>query len=283
MVKPLLLCCDLDRTVLPNGLQPQSPQAMDQFKAFAAHPDVTIAYVTGRNRALTESAIIKWDLPRPAVVATDVGSTIYTIGPSQKWEPWQDWYDIIKQDWNGKSIQDMAIALNDIPSIALQPDDRQTEFKLCYVAPPESNAQELQSEIQRRLADMRVRADVIWSIDETIPIGLIDIVPCRATKLGAIQHIMSRLGFDLENTMFAGDSGNDLPALTSPIKAVLVKNATADVRETALKLSKENHETDTLYLAHGGFHDMNGMYTAGILEGVNHFFPEYGAYISQTP
>jgi len=42
-----------------------------------------------------------------------------------------------------------------------------------------------------------------------------------------------QLGITRDHAVFAGDSGNDLPVLTSAIKSVLVANASAEVREEA--------------------------------------------------
>ena len=67
----LLLCTDLDRTVLPNGPQPEPAGARRCFAAFAACPEVTLAYVTGRHRHLVEQAIHDYGLPRPDVVFSD--------------------------------------------------------------------------------------------------------------------------------------------------------------------------------------------------------------------
>ena len=68
--------------------------------------------------------------------------------------------------------------------------------------------------------------------------------------------------------------GNDLPVLVSEIPAVLVANASADVRGEALALAESGNAIDALYVAQGGFMGMNGNYTAGVLEGVVHYRPE---------
>ncbi|MCI5139086.1 MAG: haloacid dehalogenase, partial [Candidatus Electrothrix sp. AR1] len=52
----LLVCTDLDRTLLPNGPQPESPGARPAFTALAEDPRVRIVYVTGRSICLTEEA-----------------------------------------------------------------------------------------------------------------------------------------------------------------------------------------------------------------------------------
>ena len=43
MNRQLLLCTDLDRTVLPNGPQSESQGARTLFAALAARPEVTLA------------------------------------------------------------------------------------------------------------------------------------------------------------------------------------------------------------------------------------------------
>ena len=47
----LLLCTDLDRTLIPNGTQPESPRARELFKRLVSHEEVTLVYVTGRHLA----------------------------------------------------------------------------------------------------------------------------------------------------------------------------------------------------------------------------------------
>ena len=95
-----------------------------------------------------------------------------------------------------------------------------------------------------------------------------------ANKRHAIEFLMEQLGFDLSNTVFAGDSGNDLAVLASPIQSVLVANASVEVQHEAKQLALNMGQADALYFADGDFLGMNGNYSAGILEGVAHFMPE---------
>jgi hypothetical protein len=89
--------------------------------------------------------------------------------------------------------------------------------------------------------------------------------------------MMQQQGFLHENTVFAGDSGNDLDVLLSDIPAVLVANADAEVRSLAAGAHK-----DTLYIARGDYLGMNGNYSAGILEGVAHYLPEADAWLHEN-
>ena len=85
---------------------------------------------------------------------------------------------------------------------------------------------------------------------------------------------MKSLNLSLNDTVFAGDSGNDLPVLVSPVQSVLVGNASIEVQEEAKKLARNRGTENALYIATGGFMGMNGNYAAGILEGVAHYLPD---------
>jgi len=111
-------------------------------------------------------------------------------------------------------------------------------------------------------------------VDETTETGLLDILPERATKLHAVEFLMKRVEVDEEHLVYAGDSGNDLPVLTSGLQAVLVANAIPEVRQQAQEGVRQRKCNNRLYLARGEFLGMNGNYAAGILEGLAHFVPE---------
>lgn len=269
----LLLCTDLDRTLLPNGPQAESPGARDKFRQLALQPGVTLVYVTGRDRTLVEDAIDEYRLPKPDYVIADVGSTIYEI-QQHDWRHWDKWQQEISPDWAGRSHDDMHSLFSSSLLLKLQEDTKQNTYKLSYYVPLEADHETLMSEMHATLVNMKIRASLIWSIDELAGTGLLDVLPASANKRHAIEFLMKQLGFDLSNTVFAGDSGNDLAVLTSPIRSVLVANASADVRDEAKQMALNLGEMDALYFAHGGFLGMNGNYSAGILEGVAHYMPE---------
>lgn len=75
----LLLCADMDRTVIPNGEQPEHPDARKRFKTFCLLPEVKLVYVTGRHQELVKQAIKNYHLPEPDFVITDVGTKIYQV------------------------------------------------------------------------------------------------------------------------------------------------------------------------------------------------------------
>jgi len=82
----ILLCSDLDRTLLPNGAQPVAPEARQLLQVLAERPELTLVYVSGRHQALQQQAIEDYALP-PDYAIGDVGTTIYDIEDGH-WRPW---------------------------------------------------------------------------------------------------------------------------------------------------------------------------------------------------
>ena len=105
MTNYLLLCSDLDRTLLPNGPQAESADVRERFASIVSRPEVPLAYVSGRHRGLVVQAMINYRLPRPDFVIDDVGTTIYEITATD-WRPWDEWVGEITPDRAGLSHTD---------------------------------------------------------------------------------------------------------------------------------------------------------------------------------
>jgi len=273
MSSHILVCTDLDRTLLPNGAESESPTARPRFSMVTAQPETCIAYVTGRHKVLVEKALKSYRLPVPDFVLADVGTTIYEL-TDDGWSVWPEWSAEISGDWAGLDHARLQRLFKDLKALRLQENSKQGNYKLSYYVSLQVDSRDLMEEMESRLEAEGVAASLIWSIDDPAGIGLLDVLPASATKLHAIEFLMRRKGFSQEETVFAGDSGNDLPVLVSPLQAVLVANATADLREQAQRLAAQNGHAEALYLAKGGYMGMNGNYSAGILEGLAHFLPE---------
>lgn len=270
----LLLCTDLDRTLLPNGAQAESPGARDRFAALASLPGITLVYVTGRHRELVQNAIGSYNLPQPAYAITDVGSKIYRVEHTH-WHSWSDWETEIGRDWSSTNHALVHDLLRDFAALQLQENSKQNTHKISFYVSLRADHKTLLSEMKTHLATQGVRASLIWSIDEAAAIGLLDVLPECATKLHAIEFLARQIEFGIDDILFAGDSGNDLAVLASAIPSVLVANAGTEIKEAAQTQATAAEHADALYIAHGGFLSMNGNYSAGILEGVAHFHPTF--------
>lgn len=274
----LLLCTDMDRTIIPNGRQPDHPDAAKRFRKLCRLPEVTLVYVTGRHLQLVRQAMNDYHLPEPDYAITDVGTKIYR----QKKGLWTEmlaWQTQIATDWRGKTHGQLQDVLAGVAELTLQEKSKQNEYKLSYYLPLNADRDTLLKRVKQLLQVMDVDASLVWSIDEPEQVGLLDVLPRNATKLHGIEFLQQQLGYDLQEIIFAGDSGNDLPVLISSIRSILVANADAETRQQALKLAKENGYEASLYLARQENSPFGGNYAAGVVQGVEFFAPEIGALL----
>lgn len=272
MSQQLLLCTDLDRTLIPNGPEPESPNARAKFQELVELPQVTLVYVTGRHLSLTEEAIKQYQLPTPDFILSDVGSTIYQKVSGQ-WRSWQNWENEIAPDWASRGRAEIEALFHHFDELRLQEPSKQNRYKVSYYTPLNTGHPKLIERMKLVLAHAGIKASLINSIDDVAEVGLLDILPERATKYHAIEFLMERLGFTLAQTVFAGDSGNDLPVLISPINSVVVANASIGLCAQAQQQARLKGNSESLYCAKGSYLGMNGNYSAGILEGVTHYIP----------
>ena len=276
----LLLCTDMDRTVIPNGVQPESAKARSHLAPLGNDPRVTLVYVTGRHRQLVEKAIQIYKLPTPNYVITDVGTRIYQIDKGE-WLPFTAWEDEIQQEWGEWNHLQLRELLRDLNDLQLQETSKQNTHKLSYYISLYVPRESLFATVQQRLTERGVAASLTYSVDEPRGVGLLDILPKSATKLHAIEFLREHLRLRLSNVVFAGDSGNDLPVMASNIPSVLVANAADEIKQSALQQAQVQGNQQALYLAQSGWRGMNGNYSAGLLEGVCHFRPEFQTLIEE--
>ena len=146
-----------------------------------------------------------YDLPVPDFVIGDVGSTIYRVGPGHTWQPLAQWEEQIAPDWAGRSRQELAELLEDVPGLRLQEAAKQNRHKLSYYTALTTDREALSVLITERLEAEAIHARLVWSTDEPAGVGLLDVLPERASKYHAICALMKHQGFTLANTVFCGD------------------------------------------------------------------------------
>ena len=271
MSRPVSLFTDLDRTLIPNGAQEESPGVREMLGTLVHRGLVELIYVTGRDAALVRAAISEYGLPGPAAVIADVGTSIYEPGRGS-WRALSEWRERILRDFAGHSPARLAAALEDQGDLRLQEPEHQGPAKLSYYVSPDADPDVVRAAVETRLATLGVHVRVICSIGEAA--GLVDVVPRSAGKWHAIEYLLEERDIDRERAIFAGDSGNDLEVFAAPLRSILVANATREVREAAIRLVEAAGHRETLYLARGGYLGTDGNYCSGILEGLAEAFPE---------
>ena len=270
--KLLVLCTDLDRTLLPNGDAPESAAARPLFAKLVTRPEVLLVYVSGRDKHLIQHAIDTFSLPQADFVIADVGSSIYQIDNSS-WTLLPQWHALIAKDWHGKQSQQVCKEVGEIAGLELQAASKQGDYKLSYQVSPATHLATLVNKLEARLEKIKLRYNCIASIDETTNQGLIDILPKSANKRLAIDFLLKQTGITARQLVFSGDSGNDIDVLSSAYQATLVANASDEVKYLAQTQANALGFSDRLYLARGLSSTLNGNYAAGIIEGFVHYFP----------
>ncbi len=278
----LLLCSDMDGTVIPYAA-PEDADARPRLRALCRHPAVALAYVTGRDAELVREAIAQFDLPTPAYAVTDVGACIWRVDAAGDWTRWDEWQTEIAQDWRGQTQEQARPLLADWAGLTLQAEERQQPYKLSYYWDMDQCApDDVLTEVQTRLQPLGWNTELTLSIDAHQRVGLLDVLPRRATKRHAVEFLQAQLNYTPDQVVFAGDSGNDLSVMESHVHSVLVANPPPEVKAEGRRLAADTGQADTLYIATGGVGYGNGNYAAGVLEGVAHFCPRWADDLRQT-
>ena len=84
-----------------------------------------------------DAAIAEYEIPLPAYVIGDVGSTIYWRDGG-RWAPWTQWNEAIAPCWNGYTGPQLAGLFEDLEELRLQEPDKQNTYKLSYTRRPTS-------------------------------------------------------------------------------------------------------------------------------------------------
>lgn len=261
----LLLGTDLDRTLLPNGLQ-EYDGSMGLFKRIVEDEGMTLAFVTGRSLGLVKEAMEEFGPPEPAYIVADVGTSIYKR-EERGFVKESGWEAEITASARGWDTRLFMRKLSSLGGLRLQEKDRQTAFKLSYYVDDPSLGGSLGREAAGILGGVCADAEVVYSFDEKHSIGLLDVLPAHATKLRAMEYLRRRLGLGKDRVVYCGDSGNDVLPLTAGYYSILVRNSVGAVREAVRKALRKRGRLDRLCVARG-YGRLNGYYVSGIIEGL---------------
>ncbi len=270
----MIIVCDLDRTLVPNGKEEYDNSLSEFYKRISQIDDIVLAYATGRNLELFRNAEENYEIKKPDYLLASVGTEVYLNVNSKMIED-PDWDNYVHQkhpNWNREKItQDLLVEFQkDLELIYLQEESVQNKNKISFYLKKNKGKENYLNFIQQYLDSNNIKAEVVYSFDPHKNLGLIDVLPRHATKLGAVEFLVNKLGQSLDDVIYCGDSGNDLLPLTAGIKAILVNNASEEVKQQALEIVKEKGFEDKLYVASGNGR-LNGNYSSGVIEGLEYF------------
>lgn len=207
--KKHLLATDLDGTFVGDK------EALEHLLKFFndTSDEVALVYVTGRHLSSVQSLMAEEELPKPDLLITDVGTSIYRGSEEDL-----GWKARMQADWQPAEIVGISTAF---PTLKRQelPDDRRISFTV---------SDDLGSvyEFKDALEDQAIAHTFVFSSNRDI-----DILPHGAGKGNALEYALGRYAMDGVKPLIAGDSGNDRDMLSLGHPAVIVGNAQPELLE----------------------------------------------------
>jgi sucrose-phosphate synthase len=239
-----LLICDIDGTLV--GDDAGMHRLLEHIRDSQGR--ILLGVATGRSPALVEQILREIGVWPLELIIASVGSEIL-LGEHR--EVLTDWSDHLSEDWHP---QVLAEALRQVPWLEPQHEPHtQRPFKLSYRLDGPMLGERVEPMLRQVLDATGTGYHLIVSHG-----NLVDVLPRQAGKGAAIEYLLQRLGFPVERTVVAGDSGNDRDMLLLPTPGVVVGNYAQEL-EDLRQLGTAN-----LYIA-------SGACAWGVLEGLEHF------------
>ena len=258
-----VLATDLDGTLIPLAGNAQNKADLRTLAQELEQNNVTLVFSTGRHFESVVQAIEQFDLPQPDWVICDVGTSILQRQANRVFEPLEAYQSHQAEIIAAMPIHDLRDRLLAIDGLRLQEEEKQGRFKLSYYVDAEQ-IDHLVELVQRELDRTGAPYSIIHSVDPFNGDGLIDLLPASVSKAHALDWWGRHTGLNAEDIVFAGDSGNDLAALTAGHRAIVVANADQAIVQQAYQEHREAGWKNRLFLARDNA-------TSGVLEGCRWF------------
>ncbi|WP_439134405.1 glucosylglycerol-phosphate synthase [Pseudomaricurvus sp.] len=231
----MLLATDLDGTFLAGTPE----QRLKLYQLISAHPDITLAFVTGRGLESVLPLLSDPTIPQPDYIICDVGCTIVEGHTQQPIQPVQAKIDAL---WPGTQVIENALA----HKTGLQRQDVPQERRCSYFCEEGAIDDEVISIVNELSCDLLYSADLY-----------LDVLPPGINKGKTLRELVEHMGWHPEQVMVAGDTLNDLSMYEQGFIGVCVGES-----EPALLQSTENRAR-VLHANEPG--------CGGILEAFQHF------------
>ncbi len=231
---------DLDKSLLGD------PEALEHFIDVIREnrKQATFGIVTGRRLNSALRVLRQYDIPRPDVLITSLGTDIY-YAPNLTQDT--HWREHIDQAWNPRAVKRL---LADLPGLKRQPLKEQGEFKISYFYDPG------QAPSPEEITSLLLKGD--QTVNIFVSFGqFLDIVPVRASKGAALRWFAAQRDVPLECILAVGGSGADEDMMRGNTLAAVVANRHDE------ELS-DLTEIDRIYFA-------DKAHAAGILQAMSHY------------
>lgn len=237
-----LLVSDIDNTLTGNA------KAIEELKEILTkqHASLGFAVATGRSIESAKEVLKYYGLPTPDIIIAGVGAQIF-YGESLFED--KGWARYIRRRWHPARIRAL---MGEFGELVPQPFlDTSRESRVSYYVGHEGDEEALLSRLKKALDREKLAYHMVFSHEE-----FLDILPYRASKGAAVEHLIRKWHLDGKAVITAGDSGNDKDMFLKNIPGIVVAN-----HEPVLATLKK---MKNIYFA-------STPYAEGVIEGLRHF------------
>lgn len=258
-----VLATDLDGTLIPLEEEPDNQRDLSRLSEALQRNATPLLYVTGRHLASVLEAQTVFRLPAPTSIVCDVGTSLYHRTEHGEWVRDPSYSEQLESRLPARAFEIIARQLAPLGTLTRQEPEKQGTYKLSYYTDARQLPQ-VRDSLSERLASLDLAYQLILSVDPFNGDGLVDILPPGVHKSFALDTWVAQQGWSRDEVIFAGDSGNDLAALTAGYAAIVVGNADDEVVQQARTAHRAAGWSDRLYCA-------TRPATSGLLEGCQHW------------
>lgn len=257
-----VLATDLDGTFIPLDEDARNQTDLETLERELRN-NAALVFVTGRHFESVMQAVADFQLPAPDAVICDVGTSIFERSAEGEYQAVDAYRRRQDEIIAPLPIAELRSRLEAVDGLRLQEPEKQGRFKLSYYCDAARLGQ-ITDAIQQVLSADDAPYSIIRSVDPFNSDGLIDLLPRGVSKACALTWWIDYTSRNADDVVFAGDSGNDLAALTAGHRAIVVGNADRKLAREVYDAHRREGWENRLYLA-------SGQATSGVLEGCRWF------------
>ena len=258
-----VLATDLDGTLIPLSGNEANRTDLQTLQLQLQRQNVMLVFVTGRSFSLVEQAIQESCLPTPGWMICDVGTSILKATAGGSFEIVSEYANHLATLTKACPVFELIDHMIDRPGLRLQEPEKQGAFKLSVYTDGEALDEQSQT-LQTWINKNRLPYAIISSHDPESQLGLIDLLPIGVSKAYALNWWATEHHVRQLDIAFAGDSGNDLAALTAGYRTILVSNAHPGIAEEVRRFYSKADRIERLFRC-------SQPASSGVLEGLLHF------------
>jgi sucrose-6F-phosphate phosphohydrolase len=244
-VSPILFVTDLDHTLVGDDF---AHEQLNEWLLAARSNGSKIVYSTGRSLMRYQQLATEAPLFEPDLLIASVGTAMYSRLDGA---PNVEWQEKLKAGWDRDAVMATIAHFSDL---VLQPETEQSAFKASFFLTEEASI-ELLPQLETLFKQQDLEVQMIYSSGRDL-----DLLPRHANKGSALTFVRQTLGFEPEQTIVCGDSGNDIALFAAGSeRGIIVGNAQPELRSW-----HRDHPSENRYFA-------KSFCAAGILEGLEYF------------